>query len=158
MRHKPQEVIAPSSKERLRLWLRLLKATRTIEATLRERLRDEFSTTLPRFDVMAALSRYDEGLKMSQLSGVLRVSNGNVTGIVDRLADDGLLVRVPVPGDRRASVVRLTKRGLQEFERQAAEHEAWIDGMLQDFSTSEAADLSMRLETLEASLNQDKDT
>ena len=107
-----------ASKERLRLWLRFLKASSTIEATLRENLRQEFATTLPRFDVMAALSRYDEGLKMSQLSEVLRVSNGNVTGIVDRLSNDGFLVRVPVPGDRRASLVRLTKRGQEEFQKQ----------------------------------------
>lgn len=158
MQYKPQKALAPPSKERLRLWLRLLKTTRTIEATLRERLRDEFSTTLPRFDVMAALSRYEDGLKMSQLSGVLRVSNGNITGIVDRLAEDGFLVRVPVPGDRRASVVRLTKRGLEEFERQAAEHEAWIDTMLQDFSAGEAADVGRRLESLEASLKDDGDS
>ena len=95
----------PLSKDRLRLWLRLLKLTRETEARLRERLKAEFNTTLPRFDVMAALSRYETGLKMSQLSGVLRVSNGNVTGIVDRLAEEGVVVRVPVPGDRRAALV-----------------------------------------------------
>lgn len=152
MQNKPQRALATPSKERLRLWLRLLKTTRSIEATVRERLREEFGTTLPRFDVMAALSRYEEGLKMSQLSTVLRVSNGNVTGIVDRLAEDGFLVRVPVPGDRRASMVRLTKRGLQEFERQACEHEDWIGAMLQGFTAEEAADFGTRLETLEASL------
>jgi DNA-binding MarR family transcriptional regulator len=135
--------------------LRFLKASRTIEASLRENLRKEFETTLPRFDVMAALSRFDEGLKMSQLSGVLRVSNGNVTGIVDRLADDGFLIRVPVPGDRRASLVRLTRRGSQEFARQAAAHEAWIDEMLSDFSPSEARDIRIRLEQLETILPQE---
>ena len=69
------------SKTRLRLWLRLLKLTRSIEAELRRRLRDQHGTTLPRFDVMAALARHPEGLKMSELSTFLRVSNGNVTGI-----------------------------------------------------------------------------
>lgn len=153
-----QDTLATPSKERLRLWLRFLKTSRSVEAVLRERLRDEFGTTLPRFDVMAALSRYDDGLKMSQLSGVLRVSNGNVTGIVDRLSEDGMLVRVPVPGDRRASLVRLTQRGREEFERQAARHEAWIDEMLQDFSPSEASDVSARLEALEQGLTARKET
>jgi DNA-binding MarR family transcriptional regulator len=142
------------SKERLRLWLRFLKASRSIEATLRENLREEFKTTLPRFDVMAALSRYDEGLKMSQLSGVLRVSNGNVTGIVDRLCEDGFLIRVPVQGDRRACLVRMTRRGNEEFARQAAAHEAWVDEMLRDFSPQEARGISLRLEQLEISLNE----
>ena len=133
------------SKERLRLWLRLLKTTRSIETKLRENFRDEFGTTLPRFDVMAALSRYEDGLKMSEISGVLRVSNGNITGIVDRLSDDGQLVRVSVPGDRRASRVRLTQKGLQEFDRQAKAHEGWIAEALGEFTAEEAREITMRL-------------
>ena len=150
-----KEVKTPS-KERLRLWLRFLKASRTIEATLRENLRTEFNTTLPRFDVMAALSRFEKGLKMSQLSGVLRVSNGNVTGIVDRLTEDGFLIRVPVPGDRRASLVRMTHRGKEEFRRQAAAHEAWVDEMLSDFSPDVSREISLRLELLEKSLHEEQ--
>ena len=101
----------PASKARLRLWLRLLRVTRTMEAEIREALRREHDTTLPRFDVMAALSRTETGLKMSELSGQLRVSNGNVTGIVDRLVQDGSVERLAVPGDRRAMQVRLTPSG-----------------------------------------------
>jgi len=145
------------SKERLRLWLRFLKASRAVESQLRANLRKEFSSTLPRFDVMAALSRYGDGLKMSQLSGVLRVSNGNVTGIVDRLAEEGCIVRVAVPGDRRASLVRLTRKGREEFDRQAKAHEAWINDMLGDFSAQEASDIAQRLEQLEKSLHGDDD-
>ncbi len=121
-----------ASKARLRLWLRLLKASKHIEAELRERLRVEFDTTLPRFDVMAALYRAEAGLKMSELSGVLRVSNGNVTGIVDRLVNDGLIVRVPVDNDRRAMVVRLTGSGREHFARMAEQHETWINTLLSD--------------------------
>ena len=144
----------PVSKERLRLWLRFLKASRTIEAMLRENLRVEFASTLPRFDVMAALCRYEDGLKMSQLSGVLKVSNGNVTGIVDRLAEDGMIVRVPVPGDRRAMLVRMTTRGREEFATQAAAHETWINEMLINFTPLEANDLASRLEQLEDTLQE----
>ena len=82
---------------------------------------------------------------MSQLSGVLRVSNGNVTGIVDRLAEEGVVVRVPVPGDRRAALVRLTKRGRQLFEIQAAAHEAWISELLEDFDAEETSVMIERL-------------
>lgn len=134
--------LEPASKERLRLWLRLLKTTRAIEGQLRENLRDEFKTTLPRFDVMAALSRYEDGLKMSQISGALRVSNGNVTGIVDRLVEDGHLERVAVPGDRRAHRVRMTPQGRAEFARQASAHEAWIADLLGQFSAEEARALA----------------
>lgn len=133
------------SKDRLRLWLRLLKVTRGIESRLRDALRREFDTTLPRFDMMAALSRHPEGLKMSALSGVLRVSNGNVTGIVDRLSAEGLAERMPVPGDRRAMMVRLTADGQAEFARQAEAHEGWIDDLLGDFTADEARALATRL-------------
>ncbi|WP_306120348.1 MULTISPECIES: MarR family transcriptional regulator [unclassified Roseitalea] len=136
------------SRARLRLWLRLLKVSRKIEGQLRERLRTDFATTLPRFDVMAALNRHAEGLKMSQLSGVLRVSNGNVTGIVDRLVEEGLVVRVPVKGDRRAFLVQLTERGKAHFARQAEAHAGWIDELLGDFPAEEADGLAHRFDAL----------
>ncbi len=118
---------APLSKQRLRLWLQLLKATRHVENRLRENMRNSFATTLPRFDVLAMLDRAPEGLRMSDLSARLMVSNGNVTGIIDRLVKDGLVVRVPIEGDRRATLVRLTQRGREAFAEMAATHEAWVD-------------------------------
>lgn len=133
------------AKERLRLWLRLLKVVRGIEGQLRDNLRRDFATTLPRFDMLAALSRHPGGLKMSQLSGVLRVSNGNVTGIADRLADEGLVQRVPVPGDRRAMILRLTDAGADEFRTQATAHEAWINQMLTGISAEDARAMAARL-------------
>jgi DNA-binding MarR family transcriptional regulator len=138
------------SKTRLRLWLKLLKTTGGIEAELRRRLRDEFNTTLPRFDVMAALSRHPEGLKMSALSDLLRVSNGNVTGIVDRLTEDGHALRVAVPGDRRAQLARLTPAGQAAFAELAAAHEGWLDDLLGGLDAGEAAALSALLARAQA--------
>ncbi len=146
------------SKERLRLWLRLLKVVRGIEGQLRDNLRADFDTTLPRFDMLAALSRHPEGLKMSQLSGVLRVSNGNVTGLADRLADEGLVKRVPVPGDRRAMILRLTVAGQNEFSRQAAAHEIWIDEMMTGISAQEARVMSVRLADFAAQAEEKENT
>lgn len=128
----------PASKARLRLWLKLLKVTGRTDAALRRKLRDDHDTTLPRFDVMAALARHDKGLKMSELSSYLRVSNGNVTGIVDRLTEEGLALRVAVEGDRRAQLARLTPKGAAAFEELAIQHEAWVDGLLADLTVEEA--------------------
>jgi DNA-binding MarR family transcriptional regulator len=119
-----------TSKDRLRLWLKLLKVQSTIEAELRRRFRDAFDTTLPRFDVMSALARHPDGLRMSEISALLKVSNGNVTGIVDRLVEDGQALRRAVPGDRRAQRVRLTEAGQATFLAQATAHEAWLDALL----------------------------
>ncbi|MGB0854431.1 MAG: MarR family winged helix-turn-helix transcriptional regulator [Pikeienuella sp.] len=119
-----------AAKDRVRLWLRILKVHKTVEGELRERLRLTFDTTLPRFDVMAALARNEQGMKMSELSRMLMVSNGNVTGIVDRLTQDGLMLREAVPGDRRAARVRLTSKGAEEFAKQAEAHEQWVSELL----------------------------
>ncbi|KZL10470.1 MarR family transcriptional regulator [Pseudovibrio sp. Ad26] len=132
-------------KSRVRLWLRLLRASRAIEGELRERLRTTYNVTLPRFDVMAALYREPEGMLMSQLSKYLMVSNGNVTGLIDRLTTDGLVQRTLRDGDRRTSVVLLTKEGRENFEQMAASHREWINELLSHFSPDEAESLAETL-------------
>jgi len=134
-------------KDRLRLWIRLLRASRTIEAELRERLKKEFDTTLPRFDVMAALYRSPEGMLMSDLSRFLLVSNGNVTGIVDRLVSEGLVTRARRNGDRRTSMVRLTEEGSKSFAAIAAAHETWVGELLGNVSEDEARQLTGMLKS-----------
>ena len=119
-------------KRHLRMWIRMLRTTRFVEARLREFLRDKYQTTLPRFDVMAALFRNESGLKMSALSKQLLVSNGNVTGIVDRLVADGLVVRVIVKNDRRAMLVRLSAKGHKLFIKMAKDHEALVNQLFSE--------------------------
>ena len=133
-------------KQRLRIWLRLLRISRQMESEIRERLRVEFATTLPRFDVLAALYRETDGMKMSALSAALMVSNGNVTGIVNRLEDDGLIERTRRAGDRRTSVVRLTDAGASAFEEMAIAHEGWIDTAFAAVGGRDAERLAHQLE------------
>jgi len=147
---KAVEPEAGISKARLRLWIRLYRAARYIETELRERLRREFDVTLPRFDVLAALYRRPDGMLMSELSRTLMVSNGNVTGIVDRLVGEGLIQRSRRNGDRRTSIVRLTPAGFRYFKRIAAAHERWVDELLGMFSPSEVDQLSELLKPLKA--------
>ena len=114
--------------------MRLLRAVRPIETELRRRLDREFGVTLPKFDVMAALARRERGMTMTEVSRQLMVSNGNVTGIVDRLVAEGLVMRTANKADRRATFVRLTRKGLRLFETMAAAHERWVDEILAAFS------------------------
>lgn len=137
----------PASKERLRLWIRLLRASRIVENELQGRLKREFETTLPRFDVMAALNRAPDGMLMSDLSRYLLVSNGNVTGIVDRLVSDGHVARTRRDGDRRTSMVSLTEQGAEAFRAMATAHETWIDELLGDVGEQDAQRLSAMLKT-----------
>ena len=123
--------------EELRLWLRLLTCTQLVERELRTRLRDEFETTLPRFDLMAQLERVPSGLRMSELSRRLMVTGGPVTGITDPLEAEGLVERVPVEGDRRAFSVRLTPAGRKQFKAMAERHESWIVDAFAGLSSTE---------------------
>ena len=113
----------------LRLWLRMLASTTQIEAEIRKRLRERFDITLARFDYMAQLYRYKDGLKMRVLSRYLMVTGGNVTGLTDDLVRDGFVVREASPDDRRAWIVSLTPKGRRSFETMASEHEQWIHEM-----------------------------
>ncbi|WP_431301128.1 MarR family winged helix-turn-helix transcriptional regulator [Tabrizicola sp. BL-A-41-H6] len=133
------------SKRRLKMWIRLLGVTRAAESHLREHLRVNHETTLPRFDVMAALWRRREGVTMSELSRMLLVSNGNATTVVDRLEADGFVRRTPSETDRRTVFVALTPEGLAEFEGLAAGHEAEVSKL---FSGISEADLDAMTEIL----------
>jgi DNA-binding MarR family transcriptional regulator len=112
--------------EALRLWLRLLTCTQLVEKKVRGLLREQFDTTLPRFDLMAQLERAPDGLKMNELSRRMMVTGGNVTGITDQLVAEGLVERIDVAGDRRAYRVRLTAKGRRQFHDMARQHEGWI--------------------------------
>jgi DNA-binding MarR family transcriptional regulator len=145
---KPRQTVPSLSKQRLRLWIRILRAARAIEAEVRDRLRVAFGVTLPQFDVMAALERKPDGMTMTELSRFLMVSNGNVTGIIDRLVAEKLVTRRAPADDRRAIIVRLTPRGLKEFTAMARAHQAWVDGLLSDFDAAEADTLIRHLDGL----------
>jgi DNA-binding MarR family transcriptional regulator len=135
----------PLSKRRLKMWIRLLGVTRLSESHLREFLRLRHDTTLPRFDVLAALYRRRDGVTMSELSRMLLVSNGNATTVVDRLEKDGLVRRTPSETDRRTVFVALTPQGLAQFEGLAADHEAEVSRL---FAGLSEADLDTLTEIL----------
>jgi DNA-binding MarR family transcriptional regulator len=125
----------------LRIWLRLLTCTQLIERQIRSRLREDFGTTLPRFDLMAQLERYPEGLKMNELSRLLMVTGGNVTTIVDQLEKEGLVERLDEPDDRRAFRIRLTRGGARSFAEMARAHEQWVVELLAGLSRRERDEL-----------------
>jgi DNA-binding MarR family transcriptional regulator len=131
-------------REELRLWLRLLTCTTLIEGEVRRRLREQFDVTLPRFDLMAQLDKAQDGMMLSDLSKRMMVSNGNLTGLVDRLVASGHIVRTVSPTDRRAMVISLTEAGRAEFRTMAAEHEHWIADLFGDLSPKDRGEL-MRL-------------
>jgi DNA-binding MarR family transcriptional regulator len=139
----------------LRLWLRLLACTNRVEEPLRKRLREQFDgTSLPRFDLMAQLDRHPQGLKMRELSRRLMVTGGNVTGLVDKLAAEGLLERRNDSVDRRVFSVLLTPEGKRQFRTMARAHEDWVIELFAGLDARQQAALFELLGVLKATLPQ----
>ena len=155
-RLRGKQVPKMASKQRLRLWIRLLRTSRAIESELRERLRLTFRITLPQFDVMAALARNNDGMTMTELSRLLMVSNGNVTGIIERLVTDKIVLRKAPVEDRRAVIVRLTPKGLSQFETMARIHEGWVDRLLSDFDDAKTSAMIDNLDGLATRIRNDR--
>ncbi len=129
----------------IKLWLRLLTCSSLIESQIRGALREQFDTTLPRFDFMSQLERHPGGLTMGELSKRMMVSGGNVSGIASQLVKEGLVDRRQVPDNRRTYMVKLTPKGRRDFADIAAQHEEWIIGMLGHLDGDEVESLMVLL-------------
>ncbi|MCO5101311.1 MAG: MarR family transcriptional regulator [Burkholderiaceae bacterium] len=140
----------------LRLWLRLLTCTSLIEASVRQILRTDFDSTLPRFDLLAQLDRHPDGLRMSELSQRLMVTGGNITALADQLESEGLLRREPVSDDRRAVRLRLSPAGRERFAEMAAGHERWVVSLFEGLSLDERHQLLALLAKLKPGLVEGK--
>lgn len=141
----------------LRLWLRLLSCTTRIEDKIRQRLREQFGITLPRFDLMAQLEREPQGLSMGELSRRMMVTGGNVTTIVDQLENEQLVQRQTQAGDRRSFTVSLTLAGRKAFAAMAREHEAWVVDMLASLSERQQDQLYKLLGGLKRGMQKPQD-
>jgi len=145
--------LANDHHQAIKLWLRMLTCTNRITGKIRSRLRENFNTTLPRFDLLAQLERHPEGLKMSELSKRMMVTTGNVTGITDQLEAEGLVRREVDKGDRRSFVVKLTSEGRRLFGEMAAVHEGWVIELFEGLSSEEKETLYALLGKLKQHLN-----
>lgn len=139
-------------KSELRLWLRLLSTTKLISHEIRRRLRAEFNMTLPQFDLLAQLYREPAGLRLGELSKRTMVTNGNITGLVDRLVADGLIARETPGGDRRVTVVKLSRRGAAVFASMAQAHDGWLREWMGDVDAATRRALLEHIGAVKASV------
>lgn len=140
--------LRPGSCDHLRTWLRFMSCGRLIENEIRSRLRREFNTTLPRYDLMAHLDKYPQGIKMTDLSRHLMVTNGNVTGVTDQLVKDGLVQRVKSSEDRRSSLLKLTAKGKVQLTAISAAHNEWICSVFGELSDESIENMLLSLDEL----------
>lgn len=150
--------LADRSKVSLRLWLRLLSCVNVLEAEIGRRLRDRFDMSLAKFDYLAQLYRSPErAMTMSELGRCLMVTGGNITGLTDRLAREGLVMRKPHPSDRRSRVIALSEEGRQVFEGMAKAHEQWVRELLSSLDEAEKEEMLERLAALKGAVPRASD-
>ncbi len=137
----------------VRVWLRLLACTNLVEGRVSSRLRDDFETTLPRFDFLSQLERNPGGLRMTEISQRMMVTGGNITRIADQLLAEALITRSVAPGDRRAAIVKLSAAGRRAFAEMARRHEGWIVDMFAGLSETDRTQLYAILAKLKRHLN-----
>jgi len=141
----------------LRLWLRLLSCTTRVEDKIRQKLRESFDITLPRFDLMAQLERHPEGLSMGELSRRMMVTGGNITTIVDQLEKEKLVLREVGANDRRSFTVKLTQAGKDAFTDMAIAHEAWVADMFEGLSVDQQSQLYTLLGAMKKNLQKQEE-
>ena len=142
----------------LRLWLRLLSCTTRVEDKIRQKLRESFDITLPRFDLMAQLERHPDGLSMGELSRRMMVTGGNITTIVDQLEKEKLVIREVGVNDRRSFTVKLTQAGKDAFTDMAIAHEAWVADLFEGLSVSQQTELYTLLGAMKKNLQKQEET
>ena len=141
----------------LRLWLRLLSCTTRVEDKIRQKLRESFEITLPRFDLMAQLERHPDGLSMGELSRRMMVTGGNITTIVDQLEKEKLVLREVGANDRRSFTVKLTQAGKDAFTNMAIAHEAWVADMFEGLSVDQQSQLYTLLGAMKKNLQKQEE-
>jgi DNA-binding MarR family transcriptional regulator len=118
----------PASSLGLSVWVRLIKAYNLVLRDVRRSIDPDL--TLPQFDLLSQLARHEDGATPAELSRYLLVTAGNLTGIIDRLEEQGLVDRVPEPGDRRKTRLRLTRAGRDRVRRMQPRHAADLETIL----------------------------
>jgi len=138
----------------LRAWLRLLSCANFVLHHLRRNLKDAFSVTLPRFDLLAQVARPPRGTTLGELSRRLLVTKGNVTDIVLRLEKEKLIERRRDEADGRIRHVYLTEAGEAKLGEMLIAHNRWLKELTRHMSAEELDTLIDALGVLKNALKK----
>ena len=138
----------------LRLWVTLARAHATYAKAIATKVQD-YGLTTPQFGTLEAL--YHLGpLSLGELADKLLVTGGNVTYVMDRLEDQGLVYRYRQPDDRRVIQARLTDEGRELVAEVFPGHASYVEHLSRHLTGQEQEQLSELLKTLGTGI-RDKD-
>jgi DNA-binding MarR family transcriptional regulator len=145
----------PRTRESVRTHLRIASCYNLLMREARQIIAERWKLTLPQFDVLAELARAEEGgFTFVELSRLLLVTSGNLTGIVDRLVQQQLVERRPDAHDRRVIRVALTERGRRLTAELLPAHAADLQEILSFMPRGELTQLSGLLGRLRDGLHE----
>lgn len=130
----PTEIQAPDP---LRVWFRFIRLNRRVTAAMGAELR-ELGLSIPQFDALSTLTER-EGMTQQDLAARLYVTKGNVSGLIDRLVEAGLVERRAIPGDRRSHALHLTAAGTDLAARGIAAQQAYVARTLGRLASADIA-------------------
>lgn len=130
----------------LRLWIALARCYATFAREVASRV-GEYGLTTPQFGVLEALNHLG-ALTLGDLADKLLVTGGNITYVMDRLEERGLVTRERCDEDRRVVWANLTPAGRQLIEDVFPEHVDFIHDLARALEEDERADLRRLLKKL----------
>jgi MarR family transcriptional regulator, organic hydroperoxide resistance regulator len=123
----------------LRVWFRVIRLHRRALNTIAAELKS-LGLSVPQFDLLSTLTER-EGLSQQELAERLYVTKGNVSGLLDRMVEAGLVERRTIPGDRRSNALYLTEKGRDLAEKGIAAQKSYVQGTLGSLPPEDLADL-----------------
>ena len=130
---------AADATDPLRVWLRFVRLHRRAAGAVAAELK-AIGLSIPQFDLLSTLTE-QEGLSQQELAARLYVTKGNVSGLLDRMVEAGLVERRAIPGDRRLNALHLTPKGRALAEEGIAAQTAYVTRTLGALDPRDLADL-----------------
>lgn len=149
----PAERPWPEKRERaLRVWITLARCYASYAKAVAGKVQD-YGLTTPQFGILEAL--YHLGpLSLGELAGKLLVTGGNVTYVMDRLEEQGLVYRDRSPADRRIIEAKLTEKGRDLIAQVFPGHGEYIESLSGHLSSAEQGVLCELLKKLGTAIQE----
>jgi len=130
----------------LETWSLLRKTFAKVQRIVEDDLR-KYETTPSQFYILWNLS-IEEAIPMSELSRQSSCVNSNITSIITRMEERGLVKRIQDKKDRRVVRVELTEKGKELYKRAVPDHYNFLAKMLECYTEDELEKLNDLLNKL----------
>lgn len=144
-------------KAETRIWLQILALENVIFTRLNNALLADAGLSVAKFEFLAQVDRYPDGVTLGEISRNLKVTSGNVSGLVRRLLADGLITKTMSAADRRSFIVRFTPLGRETFDKANALHAATLAACFAGLPLGELESLLPKLKSLGSHVQRQTD-